>query len=115
MVAQLFNQGDVAVLALSGRVNIEKTAFLRNACLGQLKNAKVIFNMQGLSFVGSSGIQNLFNLAEELKSNCGCDVKIVGLSQDFQRLWSHTSKTLPVFESLDKALVSFQGPVDEII
>lgn len=116
MNAQMSLQNDVTVISLSGRMNIEKAAFLRSACIKQFQNKKVVFCLNALHFVGSSGIQTLFQMMEELKASFGCEVKMAGLNPDFQRLWQYGQKSpLEVHENIEKALVSFRTPHTEII
>jgi anti-anti-sigma factor len=117
MIAQLSYQGEVTVVSLSGRVDIEKAAYLRQTCLNRFANKKIVFCMDRLHFVGSSGIQNLFALMEELQALRGCDVKMAGLNPDFQRLWSYAQRNgvLEIHENLEKAILSFQQPTSEII
>lgn len=117
MIAQLSLHGEIAVISLSGRVDIEKAAHLKKVCGGgQIKTQKLIFCLERLHFVGSSGIQNLFQMMEELKSERGIEVKISGLHPDFQRLWQHGERTpVEVHGSLDQAVASFQTLPREII
>jgi anti-anti-sigma factor len=116
MIAQLSNRGEITVISLSGRVDIEKAAHLKKVCGGgQIKAQKLIFCLERLHFVGSSGIQNLFQMMEELKSG-GIEVKIAGLNPDFQRLWHHGARApLEIHSSLDMAVASFQGLPHEIL
>ncbi len=117
MNAQVSLQGEVTVVSLSGRVDIEKAAFLRQACLQRFQNIKVVFCLNALNFVGSSGIQTLFQMMDELKINCHCEVKMTGVNSDFQRLFGHygQAKPLEMHENLEKALLSFKTVSAEII
>lgn len=116
MNAQMSLQGEVTIVSLSGRMDIEKAAFLRTACIKQFQNKKVLFCLNALHFVGSSGIQSLFQMMEELKASYGCEVKMAGLNQDFQRLWHYGQRpALEIHENIEKALGSFHGPQSEII
>ena len=56
MQARISHQGEVMVIHLSGRVDVETAQPFREACLNQIKAKKVVFDFQNLSFVGSSGI-----------------------------------------------------------
>lgn len=116
MIAQLSVRGEVTVITLSGRVNIEKAAHLKNICDAQIKARKLIFCLERLSFVGSSGIQNLFQMMQEMKSERGIDVKVAGLNPDFQRLWQHGAKiSVEMHGTLEQAVASFRVPTSEII
>ncbi len=116
MNAQMSLQNDVTVISLSGRIDIEKAAFLRSSCIKQFQNKKVVFCLNALHFVGSSGIQTLFQMMEELKASCGCEVKMAGLNPDFQRLWQYGQRaSLEIHDNIEKAIGSFQAPNSEII
>jgi hypothetical protein len=66
--------------------------------------------------VGSSGIQTLFQMMEDLRVQRGFDVKVAGMNSDFQRLWSHRApQSIEFHENLDKAVQSFQIPKTDII
>ncbi|KHD87325.1 MAG: anti-sigma factor antagonist [Bdellovibrio sp. ArHS] len=108
MQVKLVLDGDIAVVSLSGRVEIEKTLSFKKACLQNFSDKKVVFCMKNLSFVGSSGIQNLFNVLNDLNSNRKLNAKIAGLNPDFQRLFSFSEcSSLEVHESIEGALQSF--------
>lgn len=116
MIAQMSQVGEVAVISLNGRLDIEKAAHLKKVCFDKVHHKKVIFCLQSLHFVGSSGIQNLFQMMGELKTQRGMDIKVSGMNADLQRLWVHCSKDAIEFhESLDKAVQSFQMTQKEII
>ncbi|MEN0059327.1 MAG: STAS domain-containing protein [Bdellovibrio sp.] len=108
MEVRLVLDGEIAVVALSGRIEIEKAQSFRRACLQKFSDKKVVFCMKNLSFVGSSGIQSFFGILNELNSTQQVNVKIAGLNSDFQRLFSFAEcPHLEVHESIEGALQSF--------
>ncbi|KYG65178.1 anti-anti-sigma factor [Bdellovibrio bacteriovorus] len=108
MQVKLVLDGDIAIVSLSGRIEIEKTQSFKKACLQNFSDKKVVFCMKNLSFVGSSGIQNLFNVLNDLNCNKKLNAKIAGLNPDFQRLFSFSEcANLEVHESIEGALQSF--------
>ena len=108
MEVKLVLDGDITVVSLSGRIEIEKTQSFKNACLKNFAHKKVVFCMKNLSFVGSSGIQNFFGVLNDLNSHNKLNAKIAGLSPDFQRLFSFSEcSSLEVHESIEGALHSF--------
>jgi len=55
--ASITNQGNVAVIALEGKLDYENQDVLKDNILSLMKSGKqVVIDMDGLSFVGSSGI-----------------------------------------------------------
>lgn len=108
MEIKLVLDGDITVVSLSGRIEIEKTQSFKNACLRTFANKKVVFCMKNLNFVGSSGIQNFFSVLNDLNSGKQMSVKIARLNPDFQRLFSFSEcSSLEMHESIEGALQSF--------
>lgn len=67
--ASLLNQGEITVIALEGKLDFENQDALRESILNLAKQGKkVVVDMEGLSFVGSSGItlfiRSLYELQE---------------------------------------------------
>lgn len=108
MEIKLLLDGDIAVVSLSGRIEIEKTQSFKKACLQKFLDKKVVFCMKNLNFVGSSGIQNFFSVLNDLNVNNKLSAKIAGLNPDFQRLFKFSDcPSLEVHESIENALQSF--------
>lgn len=108
MNIKILLDGDIAVVSLSGRIEIEKTHSFKKACLQNFTDKKVVFCMKNLSFVGSSGIQSFFGVLNDLNSNKQLNAKIAGLTPDFQRLFNYSAcSALEVHESIEGALQSF--------
>ncbi|WP_415063720.1 STAS domain-containing protein [Bdellovibrio sp.] len=108
MEVKIVLDGDIAVVSLSGRIEIEKTQSFKKACLQNFSEKKVVFCMKNISFVGSSGIQNFFGVLNDLNSNHKLNAKIAGLNPDFQRLFKFSEcSSLEVHESIEGALQSF--------
>lgn len=108
MEVKLVLDGDIAIVSLSGRIEIEKTQSFKKACLQNFADKKVVFCMKNLHFVGSSGIQSFFGVLNELNTRNQMQVKVAGLSADFHRLFSFSEcQNLEVHESIEGALQSF--------
>ncbi|RYZ80253.1 MAG: anti-sigma factor antagonist [Proteobacteria bacterium] len=109
MEAKFYMTGQVTIVSLSGRLEIEKTYAFKQACLSSLKGKKVVFCMKDLNFVGSTGIQTYFQIIREFSEQNDHRPKIATLNPDFQRLWSYAgSQDIEVHENLGGALSSFQ-------
>jgi len=108
MEVRILLDGDVAVVSLSGRIEIEKAQSFKSACLQNFKNKKIVFCVKNLNFVGSSGIQSFFGILNDLNASNKMTAKIAGLYPNFQRLFSFTEcSSLEVHESVEGALQSF--------
>jgi anti-anti-sigma factor len=86
MEAKFYKDGEFTIVALSGRLEIEKTHAFREACMTSLKGHKVIFCMKDLNFVGSTGIQGFFQIIREFNQKSSVKAKIAALKPDFHRL-----------------------------
>lgn len=108
MHLKLLSDGEITIVSLSGRIEIEKTLTFKAACLKNFSDRKVVFCMKNLSFVGSSGIQNFFSILNELNTESTMSAKIAGLNADFQRLFQFSDcKNLEAHESIEGAMQSF--------
>ncbi|MNK07763.1 STAS domain protein [compost metagenome] len=108
MEVKLVLDGEITIVSLSGRIDIEKTQSFKDACLNNFSDKKVVFCMKGLNFVGSTGIQSFFSVLNELNSAKRLDAKIASLNPDFQRLLSFSAcQNLEVHESIENAMLSW--------
>lgn len=108
MEIKLVLDGDITVVSLIGRIEIEKTQSFKKACLQNFSDKKVVFCLKNLNFVGSSGIQSFFGVLNDLNSNHKLNLKIAGLNPDFQRLFNFSQcANLEIHESIEGALQSF--------
>lgn len=102
--------GDVTVVKVSGRLDIDQAGTFRQACLNRLSEKKVVFNLSELSFVGSTGIQSFFQTVQELHRRTPFGVRLVGLHHDFQRILKLRPElmALPCMLQVVDAINSFQ-------
>lgn len=101
----LVDEGAVKVVQVSGRLQIEKAAFFKKILSDNLKGSKVVFVMDQLSFVGSTGIQVFFRAIEEARKDHQIDSAIVGLKPDFKKFMSLVGiQTLDFHEKIEQAL-----------
>lgn len=109
MKAMMSQEGEVTVVHVSGRLDINQNHPFRQACLAEFARKKVVFNLSDLSFVGSTGIQSFFQIIEDLYQANSQKVRVVGLNQDFQRLVGLKSEfKIPCLPSVYEAKVSFE-------
>lgn len=108
MRVKVIQEGDYNVVALIGRLDIEKNKLIKDTLLKNYSNKKIVFCMDQLQFIGSSGIQNFFQNLKELHQQNRMNVRIVGLNQDFQRLLMFSSlQDFSIFENIETAIGSF--------
>jgi anti-anti-sigma factor len=108
MDVKLLLDGDVVVVSLSGRIDIEKNQHFKRACLQNFSNKKVVFCMKNISFVGSSGIKSFFHVLNDLNTNNKLCAKLAVSNPDFKRLFNVLEcKNLEIHDSIEGALQSF--------
>ena len=111
MEAKFYQEGEVTIVALSGRLCIEKAPAFRSACMQGLKGKKVVFCMKDLNFVGSTGIQTFFQTIREFNQSKHFSAKISDLKPDFFRLLSFGGTAdIEICENMAGAVTSFQVP-----
>lgn len=112
MEAKMRQLGEFTIVHLSGKLNLEKNQPFRDVCLKTLSDKRVVFCLDGLQFVGSSGIQSFFRTLSEIHGGNRFGIKISGLTADFVRIFQYTAVSgLEVHENLDNAMRSFSSPV----
>lgn len=66
--ASLVNQGEVTIIALEGKLDFENQDILRESIVTLISQGRrVVVDMEGLSFVGSSGITHFIRSLYELQ------------------------------------------------
>ena len=113
MDAKLDQCGEVLVVTINGRLDIDKTKPFQEACFKNLLDKKVVFNLQPLNFVGSTGIQNFFQALKEIHSKNKFGLRIAGLNVDFQRLWTIHQEEMTIYENTQVAVKSFEPQTPE--
>lgn len=113
MKADLQKKGDVFVVSIQGKLEIENTQPFRDACLGKLMNQKLVFNMERASFVGSTGLQPFLDAITQIDQKSSFGLKIVGVKPEFRRVISNleTSK-VSFYDDVNTAIGSFSIPDD---
>ena len=102
---------EVVVVHLKGRLSYESASRFRAHCLSQLRSEKVVFNLSGLNFVGSSGIHAFLETMTELSVDDNSTVKFSGVGPEFQKIFQNSRlKDVEIYENHNKAQASFKYP-----
>lgn len=111
MKACAHNEGDVLVVDLSGRVDLETAEPFRHVCLSNLVKKKVIFNLSDLNFVGSNAIVPFLKTMKAYQNRSKATLKMCGVKSEFLRIFAaHFPTGLEVYEDQKQALNSFLIP-----
>ena len=110
MEAKFAVRGEVLVVELNGRLDFESAVPFRRTCLEKLTSEKVVFDLRGLSFVGSLGLTDFVRTLDDLSKQSSTGVKFCGVSTEFRRLFEAGGlASHDIFESQDKAVQSFSA------
>ncbi len=112
MKAELSTAGDVVIVSLSGRINMEYTDIFREACLKEIggRANKIIFNLQKLSFVGSNGIMPFVGALTDLAQTEKKHLRFCGVGSEFKKVFAASPLAgIQIFETTDGAVASLRN------
>lgn len=103
--------GDVVVVQLSGRVDIETAEPFRAACTSRFSGKNVVFDFAKLGFVGSSGILPFLETMQKFHDAHPEKLKFSSVGSEFRRVFAATPlNTVKVYESYNLAAQSYSNP-----
>lgn len=104
--------GNVTIVQLEGRLDYESSPQFRKVCFEKLISEQVIFDMKGLNFVGSLGLNDFVDTIQELYAKTPQSIKICGVSSEFRKLFeSRQGINWSFYDSSEKALGSLAAAV----
>ncbi|MEE6250724.1 MAG: STAS domain-containing protein [Bdellovibrionota bacterium] len=107
MEARLRKDGDINIIHIFGHLSYEVVDRF-NAVCAQLLDEKVVFNFDGLSFVGSSGITSFFSAIENLAKRSSVRPKVCCMGLEFRKCISNLiGNSFDYYDSEFMALKSF--------
>jgi anti-anti-sigma factor len=110
MKAKLKKKEDVVIVNLSGRIDMEYTEPFRDACLKDIasRSEKIVFNLNGLSFVGSNGIMPFVKAIYDLAREKNGQLRFCEVGSEFQKIFAASPlANIEICDSEDKAIESF--------
>lgn len=109
MEAKFAQRGEVLVIELNGRLDFESAGPFRKTCLEHLIKEKVVFDLQGLNFVGSLGLTDFVSTLDDLSKVSSSGVRFCGVSSEFRRLFEATGMQVKdIHDSQELAIQSFR-------
>lgn len=101
--------GDVDIVYLSGRLNLDACETFKEVCLTQFTGKKIVICMEGLSFVGSTGITIFLDTMKELRTKIEQPVKFCNVSSEYSKIFSaNLIGIYEIYENVEMAIKSFQ-------
>ncbi len=109
MKAKIEWQQDVLVVGLDGQIDFENVREFRKKSLRHFTQNKVIFRLDGLDFVGSTGLMDFVQTLKEVSELNPNGIGLCQLSFEFEKLLqNHETHKLLVFEDFEKAMQHYQ-------
>ena len=116
MIMRAKQDGNVIVFELEGHLDFETTQQFEETCASFIRNSsnesqipRVIFNMEKLKFVGSSGINQFIKVLKDFNS-LDQKPRLCRLSSEFQKIFRayETSRNpFEIFDDETQAITSF--------
>jgi anti-anti-sigma factor len=111
MQAMMYRDGEVVVVQLNGRLDVESSEPFRQACLGYLVDKKVVFNFQGLGFVGSSGILPFLETMQKLAQTTEAGFKFCNVGSEFRKVLAASPLgAIEIYDDEVQARTAFHDP-----
>jgi anti-anti-sigma factor len=114
MQAKVLQKNGVVVVNLEGYIDVETAGPFKEACIKSLgKNGgKVVFNLEGLNFVGSNGI---LPFVESLGDICDLNPKQINfckVSSEFQKVFKASPlRDVEIFNDEKGAINAHNNPI----
>jgi len=100
----------VTVVAPTGRLDVAGAPALKDAISEALKNgqAKVVIDMEGVSFVDSTGLGSVIAALKQIRSSQG-DLRLAAPNQQVRVVLELTTldRVFPYFSTVEEALTGF--------
>lgn len=105
MKANYYEVGDLMIIQVTGRISPDQNKPFRDICEKNLKNRKVIFCLEDLSFTASANISIFFESINLIEN-----AMVVGLRSDFFKLLElkGMNQNVKSCATLSEALRSFE-------
>ena len=107
MQAKMARRGEVTVVHLEGRLNLDVIAPFKHA-IEKLGDEKIVFNLESLSFVGSTGITSFVETIEKFAGTNPYGTKLCGVGSEFRKIFdAGETHGLEIYESQISAETSY--------
>lgn len=115
MQARVIRHGDIVVIQLSGRVDVETAEPFRKTCLNHLLSEKVVFDFLSLSFVGSSGIIAFLETMQEFARQNTVGFRLSAVGSEFRKIFAASElSTVEIHDSYQAAIAAFMRPAEPL-
>ncbi|MES2856461.1 MAG: STAS domain-containing protein [Bdellovibrionota bacterium] len=111
MEARMIQEGEIVVVHLSGRIDVETSQAFKEVLLKRLLNKPIVFDFRSLSFVGSSGIISFLDALQKFHAINSAGLRFSSVGIEFRRIFAATPLSdVLIFETAAAAADSFRNP-----
>lgn len=104
MIAKLSWYGDIMIVGLEGQLDFESVSQFRKKSQRHFAQNKVIFSLRGLTFVGSTGVQDFVSVLAELSEKNPFGLGVAEAGSEYEILLQpYQGHSLVLFKTLDLA------------
>lgn len=112
MKAQVNQINDVNVFYISDKLTLDGTENLQKIIYKNYLTEKNVFCLDGLRFVGSTGVTVLLETFQKLNSVTGKPIKFSNVNSEYHKIFlANLVGIYECYESVDHALYSYRQPV----
>jgi anti-anti-sigma factor len=109
--ARVTYEGEIVIIQLIGRLDVETAEPFRAACLNQLHERKVVFDFHHLSFVGSSGILPFLETMQEFARTNTTGFNFSGVGSEFRKVFAATPLNhVEIYDTHKQAIQALLNP-----
>lgn len=118
MIMRARNEGNVLILELEGHLDFETTLQFESTAaslIAKQESGGVVFNLTGLKFVGSSGINQFVKVLKDINGG-KVKPKFCGVSSEFSKIfkaYQAARNPFDVFEDQGQAIAATSLPEPE--
>lgn len=111
MEARMIQEGEIVVIHLSGRIDVETSQAFREVLHTRLMNKSIVFDFKSLSFVGSSGIISFLDALQKFHALRVSGLRFSSVGIEFRRVFAATPlNDILIFETAAAAVDSYRNP-----
>ncbi len=118
MILRAKNAGEVLILELEGQLDFETTLQFQQTCTSLIEkneSQKIVFNLEKLKFVGSSGINHFIRIMKHFNNPkfAKRKPKLCHLSSEFVRIfraYQPARNPFDIFANYPEAVAAFDAP-----
>ncbi len=104
MKISLKKTGDTTTISMSGYLDLRSADSLKNRMRAYFSQSdvsgKILFNLDGLKYIGSSGIRDFISMLEEFYNDEGSEIRCSGVNDEFKKIFRYSLLKKDILDEL---------------